>query len=62
MRRLRRASVSAGHQGHGRWLIAEVAGNGPFPATGYGELTAFTGLPQQLFGPGCFENAAGCLI
>ncbi len=25
-----RASEPAGHQGHGRWLIAEVAGNGPY--------------------------------
>jgi hypothetical protein len=28
------ATVSAGHQGHRQWLIAVVAGNGPFPATG----------------------------
>jgi hypothetical protein len=26
--------VPDGHQGHGQWLIAVVAGNGPFPATG----------------------------
>jgi len=26
------ASASAGHQGHRHWLIAVVAGNGPFPA------------------------------